>query len=254
LVEYRIDGPQQWVHVPPAFLAVAWDGEVPVLVSPEGESHTAWSVPLVRGGRARIYSPFNTAEEASAAYEAWLTSRAIEAVYGRSVPVKEILRRYFEVEGGRLTGLKKGGLTLARDYPGLEPPKRGPGAPLVLLAVGLPWLILVALFFRTFRSGVGEVARQVVFWGALAVLLVVLLGLGTVATLAGWVNPFAVTALLESSIRELGRSAGVTLAVWAGCALLLAAGYRLAERTFLRVELPARPSRFTLIGARDELA
>lgn len=40
----------------------------------------------------------------------------------------------------------------------------------------------------------------------------------------------------------------MSLAVWLGSGLLLAAGYGLAQRAFLRMELPARPSRFTLIG------
>ena len=109
--------PHYWVSVPYANLEIAWDGEVPELTSPWGEHHPASSSPLFRGSKATLYSPFNSPDEGSAAFEAHLTSRAIESVHGISIPPEEVQERYFEVDGDRLVGLKRGGLTLTCELP-----------------------------------------------------------------------------------------------------------------------------------------
>jgi hypothetical protein len=253
LVEYRIEEGYYWVDVPEGFFEIARDGEAPILTSPWGESHVAWSAPPFRGSRAVVYSPFNTVEESSADFEAWLTSRAIEAVYGRSVPWEEIRDRYFQVEGEQLVGLEEGGLTLAADYGPLEPPARGPEFPLVLLLTVPPWLLLVAVFLRTFRAGLGDRARQAVFWAVAAGLVVLMLGMAALM-ISGLFSPPIVRGFLEVMLRQVGASPIRTIMLWAASLLATAAAYFVAKRQFLRAELPPKATKFALIDWTGETA
>jgi hypothetical protein len=246
LVEYRIDERGMYVWVPERYLEVTWNGEPPALHSAWGESHPAWSVPLFRGSRARMYSPFIAAEESSAPFEALMVSRAVESVYGAPVPHAEILDRYFRVEGDRLTGLQEGGLTLREDYSQLVPLDTGPAFPLLMVLTGVPWLLLVALFLRTYRAGVAGWVRQAAMWGPL-ILLLALMVVPMVAALKGWVRPWVVRGLVEILTLDLGQTVVGTLAAWGSSALLLLAAYWLAQAGFLRIEVPAQPTKFTLI-------
>lgn len=246
LVEYRIDERGQYVWVPERFLEVAWGGETPILDAPWGESHPAWSLPLFRGSRARVFSPFIAAEDSSARFEALMVSRAAEVVYGGSPPPGEILQRYFRVEGDRLLGLAEGGLTLRADYPDLVPGDAGPAFPVILALAAVPWLLLVALFLRTYREGLAAWVRQAVFWTPLALILGVMGGQVALAV-ADWLEPWVVRGLTERLIWRLGLSAVGAAATWIASALLILGAYRLAEAEFRRIEVPARPTRFTLL-------
>jgi len=251
LVEYRIEKPYYWVDVPERFFEIARDGEKPILTSPWGESHVAWSAPPFRGSRAVIYSPFNTAEESSADFEAWLTSRAIESVYGKRVPWEEIRDRYFQVEGEQLVGLEEGGFTLAADYGPLETPARGPEFPFVLLSVAPPWLLLVAVFLRTFRAGLGDGKRKAVFWTVAAGLVALMLGIGALM-ISGLISPSVIRGFFEVMLRQIGDSPIQTITVWAASLVATVTAYFVAQRQFLQAELPPKPTMFALIDWTGE--
>jgi hypothetical protein len=251
LVEYRIEKPYYWVDVPEGFFEIARDGEIPTLTSPWGESYIAWSAPLFRGSPTVLYSPFNTAEESSADFEAWLTSRAIESVYGVSVPWAEIRDRYFEVEGEQLAGLATGGFTLAADYGPLVPPAGGPEFPVILLLVAPPWLLLLAVFLRTFRAGLGDRARQAVFWSVAAGLVILMLGIAALM-ISGLFSPRIVRGFLEVMLRQVGDSPLQTISLWMVSLMTTVATYFVARRQFLEAELPPKATKFMLIDWTGE--
>jgi hypothetical protein len=251
LVQYRVEMPHYWVSVPYANLEVAWDGDVPELTSPWGESHPASSSPLIRGGAAALYSPYNTPEEGTAAFEALLLSRAIDAVHGVSIPHEELLDRYFEVDGDRLLGLRPGGLTLEQDFPNLGRPV-GQRQFLFLMAfVLVPWFLLLAVFLRTFRASLSDRTRQVAFWGLLGLSLLLMLG-QVVLAVTGYARPDVLRGTIEVTLRQATDSPLTALATAATCLLLMAASYLLAQWQLMKAEIPMTPTKFALVDFSQE--
>lgn len=246
LVAYNIRGEHYWVDVPLRYLSVARADEVPMIEAPWGESHPGWSAPLFQGSDRVVYSPFNTAEPSSARFEALLTSRAVEAIYGKLVPPDEILTRYFAVENDRPVGLRGRGLTLLADHPDLEAPRPGPELPVYVALVALPWLLVTAAFFRAFRAPSSDRRVKRFYWGILTILLALMLGQGF-AWILGWYNLEGVSAVLGIAIRRLGESAATVALTWVAATALLIAGYLLALAHYRRAELPATPIRLQLI-------
>ena len=207
-----------------------------------------------RGSRAVVYSPFNTAEESSADFEAWLTSRAIETVYGRSVPWEEIRDRYFEVEGEQLVGLEKRGL---HPRGRLRPPRTPCERPRISVLSCCWWLppgsCWSAVFLRTFRAGLGDRARQAVFWAVAAGLVVLMLGMAALM-ISGLFSPRIVRGFLEVILRQVGASPVQTITVWAASLVATAAAYFVAQRQFLAAELPPKATKFALIDWTGETA
>lgn len=250
-VEYRVEGEYHWVQPPPGYLEIAWDGAVPELESPWGERHPAWSAELASWSRIRVFSPFNTAETASADFEALLTSRAIAAVHGLAIEPDEIRDRYFVVEGDTVVGLREGGLALTRDHPDLRPAASGPEAAIVLGTALVLYFVVLALFLSTFRASLSDRAKQVVFWGFLSCILLVLFTQAGLA-ISDRFRPDAARILFEVAVRRLGELPLGTPLVWAGAVLAVCGGYLLAGWRFERAEFSSRPARFTLIDFRRD--
>ena len=250
-VHYRVEMPHYWVSVPYSNLEIAWDGAVPELTSPWGEIHPASGSTLFRGSTAALYSPYNTPEEASAAFEALLLSRAIEAVHGVSIPHQEILDRYFEVDGDRLVGLKPGGPTLEQDYPNLGRSK-GQRQFLFLMAfVLVPWFLFLAIFLRTFRASLSDRIRQVTFWGLLGLPLLLMLGQVAMAV-TGIVRPDVLRGTMEVMLRHANDSTLTALILASACLLLTSVSYLLAQRQLVEAEIPMTPTKFALVDFGQE--
>jgi hypothetical protein len=239
-VDYRVEQPYSWVQIDPGFMGISWSGVVPELAAPWGESHPAWHRPLFKSVPLMLVHPFAVAEESSADFEALMTSRAIEAVYGERIPYQTIRDRYFEVRNESVSGLKPGGFTLLDDYPDLEPPREGPEAPVLLFLVLAPWLLMTALFVRSFRATSSARRIRAVYWIALGVLLALMLGQVALALL-GWYSPAASRGFIEILIRRLGDSTMGMVGSWGSSLALLGLGYRLARSQFVRAEIPQTP-------------
>jgi hypothetical protein len=65
--------------------------------------------------------------------------------------------------------------------------------------------------------------------------------------IAAFARPWLARAAVEMPAFVLGRSALSTVAAWLACAVLVLGAYRLAERQFTRMEIPAKPLKFTLV-------
>jgi hypothetical protein len=173
-------------------------------------------------------------------------SRAVEAVYGRRIATSEIRERYLEIEGDEVVP-KGDRLTLRADYPDLEPLGQGPVLPFFLLATALPFLLLTALFLRTYRASLSSRWSKVVWIGG-AVGALGLVTLQVVLAIRNLMEPWASRGFLEILLRKLGEMPAGTPAAWTLGLLLMLAGYRLAESLLMRAELPARPDTSGLVG------
>lgn len=250
-VQYRVEMPHYWVSVPYANLEIAWDGEVPELTSPWGEHHPASSSPLFRGSKAALYSRFNTPDESSAAFEALLTSRAIESVHGISIPPEEVQERYFEVDGDRLVGLKRGGLTLTEDFPNLGSAAGQHQFLALMTLVLVPWFLLLGVFLRTFRANLGDRTRQVTFGCLLGLPMLLMFGqIGMAAT--GIARPDVLRGTLEVLLRQATNSTPAALTFAIVCTSLVIASYFLAQRQLVKAEIPMTPTKFGLLDFSQE--
>jgi len=229
-----------FVTLPSARCGIAWDGRVPANEAPWGESHVAWSAPLYRGSRARVYSPFSSSEPPSAKYMAWQIGRATEAVYDRTVPEEEILSRYLETgPSGRVTPVAAG-MSLRRDFPGLRARSAGPAFPILMLLVCVPGFLLSALYLRAFRAQRGQHTRNYVLWALLLVLLIVHMA-QYVLLATGFMKTWVFEGVFEIAIRKLGGAFPASAAaVWILSGLFIYLAYRTAERAFDRIEVASR--------------
>jgi len=250
-VQYRVEMPHYWVSMPYANLEVAWDGEVPELTSPWGETHPASSSTVFKGSRAVLYSPFNTPDESSAPFEALLTSRAIESVYGTSIPHEEILERYFQVDADQVVGLKRGGLTLEEDYSNLGEPARHPQFLALMTLVLVPWFLLLTVFLKTFRANLSDRTRQVTFWSLVGLLLLLMLGQVAMAV-TGIASPDVLRGTMEVLLRQANSSTPASLTLAITCLALTIASYLLAQRQLVKAEIPMTPTKFALLDFSQE--
>jgi len=234
-----------WVTAPLRVYDVAWDGEPRAIESPWGESHPAKPRKLVGVSRAAAYSPYDAPPGSSKRFVALQISRAAEEVYGVAIPPGEIAERYLVAREDGTIAPSEGRLTLRADYPALRA-RSGPLFPALLMLAAAPWLLVTAGFFRAYRGGVGEWVRHAIFWGTMGVLLLFWIGL-TIATLAGFMRPWVIRGLVEIPVMRLGETTAGTVAVWAVSLVVMVGAYLLAEAQFLRMEIPAKPTKYTLI-------
>ncbi len=236
------------VQVPYEICEVSWDGRPVSITSPWGESITPRADHLRPGGQVYIYSPFATDENSSLEFVALQISRAAEALYGRTIPPNEIADHYLTTDPDGFVVATGDGLTLARDYPELQPLSGGPVFPVVMMVILGLWYATLALYLRTLRAAVSEKVRKGAFWGSMVGLLL----LHTWQFFVPVMNDVSVTevgALWGITIRHLGTAIpGGSLTVWVLCALIVVGVYRVAERQFARAEsLPGDESHMDMM-------
>jgi hypothetical protein len=231
------------LRIPFEFCAISGDGDVPQIESPWGESHDPWKVALFGSSGAVLYSPFSPRGEASPEFIALQISRAIEAIYGESVPYEEILERYLEIDDAGAAHLKAQGRPLQRGVDGLVAPPRIHIDPLLLSLSATIYLLAASVYFRAFRAQLSDAFRKGVWIG----LLVTMLGLHVlqfVFTAADLMEPRAPTALLEILVRQnVGAGLGAATVVWSIALLMFFAAYGFALRQFQRIEVPLAPAK-----------
>jgi hypothetical protein len=243
LVDYREGEEGFEITLPLRVYGISTGGDVPEVGSPWGESHPPSTAQPFGFSRAVIYSPYSAPAGSSDQFVALQISRAVRAVYGATIEPEEIARRYLPISGEQ-------GLTLRRDYPGLRAGS-GPVFPFLLALSAVPWLLITAALLRAYRAGIREWVRQAVVWSSLAVLL--LIWLAEVACMVtGFIRPWAYRGLVEIPAMRLAESIPGTIAAWTVSVLLVGLSYLVAQSQFLRMEIPATPSKYTLIDYMKE--
>ena len=254
-VKHRLDDPHpealrvlyaeqgDMLVVPIAVCEIDWRGAPPAATAPWGERHEVWSAPLVKGSRARIYSPFSAPSGCSPEFFAWQLARAGEAVYGVELSAEELQRRFLQVDAtGNLRVREEmiageDGIALSAAYPDLRARR---GAPWFAISLGLSTMITLLLlpaYFRGFRAGLSEVRRNTAF----AVILVALISLhlGVYALLmAGIIQDYVLAAGVEILARQ-GEEAipGGRFLFMLVVVLATAGAWSLAVRSFEKTEL-----------------
>jgi hypothetical protein len=239
---YRTKSPM--IRIPGQYCEIAWDGQPPEIRSPWGESHPVYQLPLYRGSRITVYSPFSTPEGSSPQFVALQISRAIRTIYGETVPYQEILNRYLEVSDNQGVRLKQGQLSLLANYPGLKPQGEIALFPALMLMIGVTWLFMTTVYLRACRASVTDAGRVVIF----SILVAVAIGSSVgqaAAMVAGVVRPDVGAAFLRILMRNMADATpGGNLAVWIVCTLVLLGAYWIAQSQFQKIEvLPGRPTR-----------
>ncbi len=232
------------VRVPARYCSIAWNGNRPEVESPWGEVHRVGAFPLYKGSRAVVYSPYSTPEGSSPRFVALQITRAVQAVYGLTVPYQEVLDRYLEVRDDKAVGLKEGGALILEDHPGLRVQGRIALFPVLMLSIGVTWLGGASIYFKACRATVSDGGRKIAYFVLLAV------GMGSVVAqvaimIAGLVRVDIAGAGLRILLRDLARALpGGDLSLWIVCGLLFLALYLPARAWFRDIELlPPRTGR-----------
>lgn len=242
-IAYRMDRDSHYfLYVPAGMNEIAWNGELPVITSPWGETHEAWSTPLYEGSRAVLYSPYHTPLGSSLDFVALQISRATGAIYEEAVPSEEIAARYLAVDGEGKVILKGKALTIQADFPYLKRRSKGPMFPVILTLVGLPWAILVLIYLLSFRATISDRMRNAFLFGLMFAVLALHL-VQYVLLFNDLTEDWILTGVVEILVRQGSAALPGTLAMWIGCTLFLYAGYRLAESRFLHIEIPPKPQK-----------
>jgi hypothetical protein len=240
-VDFTTVNGHECVVVPGEFWEVAWDGELPEVRAPWGESaRPCCGLPLFRGSRTLIYKSYHTPLDRSREFVALQIGRAIEAVYGEQIPSEEIRDRYLETDQDGNVRLGDRGFALLEDYPGLRTRHTKSAHAVVTLLVGLPWLVFVAITYRAGRRGT---ARPVVsFTLAALFVLAMAAGIGALmADAAGLLNLTVLSRLLGILVRKASEAVPAgPLTIWGISALLLLGGYLAAQAQFQRLEISVR--------------
>lgn len=110
------------VRVPARYLEIAWNGRPPTFLDPWRERVEPVPFALFRGSRLGLYCPFPVIAESSPQLFALQIRRAVEAVYGQTIPATEIRERYLDVDGVDVDGddrvVPRGpGMSLLADHP-----------------------------------------------------------------------------------------------------------------------------------------
>jgi hypothetical protein len=218
------------------YLEIAWDGEPADVMAPWGESHPVWQVRPLKGTTPVLFSPFSSPRGSSIDFVAWQLSRAVQAIYGRSIPPQEIRERYLLVVDDGLIVARGEGLTLQRDY-GLQALARGPMLPIIMLPTCLVWLLAVYLFLLANRAGVKDSRRKKAYFAIMGGLLLLhithlpllMLDILEPSGLDG------VISILMTQLDEAVPAAGFL--VWAVAVVIFIGCYRIVRASFERIEV-----------------
>lgn len=229
--------------VPLTSWELAWDGQVPPATAPWGETQTPVSQPLWRGGRPVFYKPFSTPAGSSERFVAWQIARAAAAVYGASLDPEELRSRYLATDGGGQVTLSTPSLSLVRDHPALRPVARGPLMPLVMLLVGVPWALLLALALRLHRPGVTARARRIGLVGIPAGIMAVHVA-GVALAMSHVLDYDGLSATVVILTRRLGAALpGGAWGLWVAALAVLAMVWWWVAGQFARIEFAPSPRR-----------
>ena len=248
LVDYRVWGrhPVPRLTVPGRLLEIAPAGAVPKTESPWGEAHQPLGRPLFRGSHSVLYSPYDAPPGSSLRFVALQISRAAEATYGVVIPPEEIASRYLRQSPEGTVLPVDDGLRLRADFDAVQSRGRGSFTLLLAISIALPVLLLMAFFFRAYRPGFSPHVRQVMVIVFAALFVVTMAGCTALMVLRV-INPALVGSLMHILARELDASLVRATLAWVIGLGLLAGAYRLVQLQFERMEIPQRPTRYSLL-------
>jgi hypothetical protein len=240
--ESQRDG-HYYLDVPVNQLRLSWNGTVPDINSPWGETRPAWTSPLYKGSDIVYYSPYHTPPGSSPELVALQISRAAAAVYGVELAPAEIRRRCLEVDDSGTVRPRGGQLQLRERFPELQLQSTvdGPLFPVLLALILVPATVMFVIYLRLFRAGFSSGKRRAVL--VMMVLLSCLVpAVQMVAAIQRLVEPWTLWGMVEIGVRSLAGNPLASVLVWLASAALLYGCYRWVVAAFSRIELPVAPS------------
>ena len=238
LVEYeerRYDSELD-VRVPMEFWELGRDG-VPAPLEPCcDQPHAAWSVSFFKGTDLVLYNPYHAPADSSPEFVAHQFSRAAEAVYGRQIPTRDLLARYFERRPDGGTTLKTGKFNLLDDYPGLRPVGWGGRLAAVLSVIGVTWLLYLSVVLR--------LGHARLLLGHVVLVLISVISLFTMIWTSnrGYTAEWKISAGAGILLRNLtGALPGSAVTLWVIAVLAILGCYVLARAQFVRMEVTVKP-------------
>jgi hypothetical protein len=240
LVEYeeRYYDDQLDVRIPFEFWELSRSGRPAPLEPCCDQPNGAWSVSLFRGTNLVLYNPYHAPADSSPDLVAHQFNRAVEAVYGRSIPVSELRERYFHNRpgGGTMLGLEHFDLT--RDFPGLEAVGWSRSLAATMLVLGVLWLVYLSAVLR------GGYSRIRVGHVVLTIFGVAYLFSLIWTSSRGYTQEWKLSAAAGIVVRKAAEALpGSTLSLWIFTIIALMVCFLIARTQFGKMEIPAEGSR-----------
>lgn len=227
-----------FLDVPLEFFDLGWGDDAPAIEGPDGRPIEAFSRPLLPGQTLMVYNTFHLPAGSSREFTAWQIARAVQAVYGVTIPAQEIRDRYLTIDADGNTAPVKSGLTLRADYPELHTSYRGPVFPLEMGLLLVVFLLVLGLLFLAARPGTTTLRWRIYFWGAMILLMALHIG-GFGTLIVRWTEEWAVSATVLILARRIGEAGPVAIGLtWAVAAAAVVGAWSFALGRFRRLEAP----------------
>jgi hypothetical protein len=183
-----------------------------------------------------LYNPYHAPADSSPEFVAHQFSRATEAVYGRQIPARDLLDRYFERRPDGGTALRAGRFSLLDDYPQLRPVGWAGRLASVLAVIGVGWLVYLGIVLRLGHS------RIMLGHVVLTILSVVFLFTMIWTSNHGYTAEWKLSAGAGILVRHLTDSLpGSTPTLWVITLGLIVGCYHLAGAQFGGMEITVKP-------------
>lgn len=224
------------VRVPDDCWEIAWDGIVPPVTSPWGESHVPEAHHLYKGSSIALYNPYEVGEASSDDFVELQINKAIEDIHGVPAPTRRATHPSGDDANLRESPKRGEPAVVWPENRGSDMRNRTMAARVLLF--GLITAGIISLGLQQFRATTPEHVYPWLLQGIAAPILLLLGGL-YVADQLGFANFRAFAAFPEILIRKLGESLPLsTPAMWALALAVLAAGYLLIQYRFNKIEAP----------------
>lgn len=232
---------EYYLCIVPAASRLSWSGSPPEITTPWGETREPYSRPVIRGLAPRAYFPYSVHSGSSPEFAALQISRAVEDLFGATIPPDEIQSRYLRERAGGTVAPVETGLTIQADYPELRLAGAGVYFPWLMAAVVALWGLLMAGFMVFLRGGVSARRRKVLTWVFIALPMVLWI-LNMYLEVFGISTTTARNTFFIALSRAADRTVAGTVSVWVGSALIAWGAYWLSQRRFERAELNPDPA------------
>ena len=224
------------VKVPWDYLEITRSGYAPTITAAWGESFTPRAHPLWRGRAIALYDPFEVGPEISPRFVEFQLRRAVEAVYGISIPTERRSVSY-DNPAGIDDGVERESATLDEICGRMSSDRnRSAAVALLLLTVFGTTVLLTSLL--QFGSSVHHKVFKRALIGFFIILGVIAVAVSA-ARLLGFTEIWYVGALMSIGVRSLAHSIPLpTPILWFLCVTFWAGAYLLLERIFITIEFP----------------
>lgn len=226
------------VRIPFEFWELSRSGRPAPLEPCCDQPNGAWSVSLFRGTNLVLYNPYHAPADSSPDFVAHQFSRAVEAVYGRTIPISDLRERYFHDRPGGGTAVAVEHFDLTRDFPGLEAIGWSRSLAATMLVLGVLWLVYLSAVMR------GGYSRIRIGHVVLTIFGVAYLFSLIWTSSRGYTQEWKLSAAAGIMVRKAAEALpGSTLSLWIFTVMAVVVCFLIARAQFGKMEIPVERSR-----------